>query len=85
MALLDGIVKRSVLNSMSQTNDDYKIYAVTIKFEGEITIPCSNPDFAEIEVRKALRDMCKPYEIWDDFKDPSFSTWWDGCAYETKC
>lgn len=64
--------------------DGYETYAVPIKFEGEITIPCSDPKIAEVEVRKAVSRMCEPYEVWGDHRDPSWNVWWDGGLYERR-
>ena len=67
---------------MNCENDGYEVYAVPIKFEGEITIPCSDPKYAEMEVRKAINHMIEPYKVWDDHRDPSYSVWWDSTLYE---
>lgn len=70
---------------MDELNDNnYEIYAVPIRFEGEITVPCSDPKFAEMEIRKAVSKMCEPYEIWDDHRDPSWSVWHNGDVYERR-
>lgn len=50
-----------------------------IEFEGEVTVPTENEDFAKMEVVKALEQMCIPFKLYGDHRDPSYSVWSESC------